>query len=217
MQVKLWSTTCYFWKDLVGPVDSISSTISIPFALRQGKAKQTKSCFKGIPWILLRRESPRQAAGMEESLLLTTACSGAWQLSKLRERPGAGKHYVPDQGRVWLQQLQRHLISRKPTPLQQWFHIKATAPDPPLNACKTASCINWRASEDYCGLWQQTEGIWLLKQHSLLEWPAWWQAGASWMHGAELAQKSWGAKWKVGAYLLTLDHPPLVHPHQVFK
>lgn len=39
MQVKPWSATCYFWKDLVGPLGSISSTISIPFALPgQGKA-----------------------------------------------------------------------------------------------------------------------------------------------------------------------------------
>lgn len=100
MQVKLWSTTCYFWKDLVGPLDSISSTTSIPCALRQAKAKQTKSCFKGIPWILLQRASPRQAAGMEDSLLLTAACAGAWQVPKLKRktrgwearcsRPGAG-------------------------------------------------------------------------------------------------------------------------------
>jgi len=39
MQVKLWATTCYFWKDPVGPLGSISSTISIPSALLgQGRA-----------------------------------------------------------------------------------------------------------------------------------------------------------------------------------
>lgn len=33
MQIKLWATTCYFWKALVGPLGSVSSTVPIPFAL----------------------------------------------------------------------------------------------------------------------------------------------------------------------------------------
>lgn len=38
-----------------------------------------------------------------------------------------------------------------PLPCSSNFKLKQ---DPPSNACETASCISWRASEDYHGLWR---------------------------------------------------------------
>lgn len=96
MQVQPWSTTCCFWKGSVGPLGSLSSTVSIPFALL-GQAEQMESCFKGIPRILPGRESPSVAARMDDAPLLTGACSGAWRTSKLGERR-VGKLSAPERG-----------------------------------------------------------------------------------------------------------------------
>lgn len=68
-------------------------------------------------------------ARVDNTLLLTGACSGAWKASKPGER-WIGKHGAPEQELVGLQQPWRHLVSRKSTPLQHYLQTEATAPNP---------------------------------------------------------------------------------------